>query len=420
MPIIRIAALLLVFTTFLTSAASSQDEAKKVFSQFKDKIVQVLVLDKTSGLKAVIGSGFVISPSGHIASNYHVVSKFVQKPKQYNIEYLKENGEKGELSLVDIDVIHDLSILKSEKLKGNYLEIEPNELSKGEMLYSLGNPYDLGLTIVQGTYNGLLEKSLYHKIHFTGSINPGMSGGPTINEKGKVVGVNVSTAGNQVSFLVPSKYIIALLSEISDKLPGRDLNNRVREQLFENQVNYISLLLNKPITAMQIGNYSLPGEMAPFIKCWGDTSKKDELLYEQMYQHCSTNDDLFISDSFSTGSIQYRHDLYATEKLGTIRFYRFLEEQLQQPAIFTQGDGEEVSNYACKTSLVEHNGLTSKVVFCLRGYKKMDGLYDSYLSALTIVSDKEALRTTLNLSGISHESAARLSKAFIEAVSWKK
>ena len=51
-------------------------------------------------------------------------------------------------------------------------------LPKGERLYSMGNPLDLGFTIVEGTYNGPVERSYNERIHFSGAINPGMSGGP--------------------------------------------------------------------------------------------------------------------------------------------------------------------------------------------------------------------------------------------------
>ena len=51
---------------------------------------------------------------------------------------------------------------------------------------------DIGLTIVQGSFSGRLQRSLYDRLHFTGSINPGMSGGPALNAQGAVVGVNVA------------------------------------------------------------------------------------------------------------------------------------------------------------------------------------------------------------------------------------
>src|SRR4029079_1182406 len=86
-------------------------------------------------------------------------------------------------------------------------------LPKGERIYAMGNPLDLGFTIVEGTYNGLVDKSYDERIHFSGSINPGMSGGPVAASDGRVVGINVAKRldGEQVGFLVPAKYAAVLL-----------------------------------------------------------------------------------------------------------------------------------------------------------------------------------------------------------------
>lgn len=180
--------------------AAPADETERVFSDYKDNILQVRMLDQASASKASIGSGFLVDRQGFVVTNFHVIAELVHKPGQYRAEYLFEDGRSGKLELLDIDVVHDLALLKMDVTSDRFLAISTREPAKGERLFSLGNPHDLGLTIVEGTYNGQLEKSLYERIHFTGSINPGMSGGPTINRDGAVVGVNVATAGNQLVF----------------------------------------------------------------------------------------------------------------------------------------------------------------------------------------------------------------------------
>jgi serine protease Do len=92
-------------------------------------------------------------------------------------------------------LVHDLAIVKSEEIHGSFFALNETPLKKGSRIFSLGNPLDLGMTIIEGTYSGDIEGSLYDKIHFSGSLNPGMSGGPTIDAKGACIGINVSTAG---------------------------------------------------------------------------------------------------------------------------------------------------------------------------------------------------------------------------------
>ena len=76
-------------------------------------------------------------------------------------------------------------------------------MSQGERIYSLGNPLDIGFAVIEGTYNGLVERSFYPTIFFAGSLNPGVSGGPTLDQQGRVIGINVAARrdGEQVSFL---------------------------------------------------------------------------------------------------------------------------------------------------------------------------------------------------------------------------
>src|SRR5260370_17484180 len=97
----------------------------------------------------------------------------------------------------------------------------------------MGNPLDLGFTIIEGTYNGLVERSYNDRVHFSGALNPGMSGGPTVNGEGLVVGINVATrrGGQLVSFLVPARFAAALLQSAREHEPAPDLRAEIARQL---------------------------------------------------------------------------------------------------------------------------------------------------------------------------------------------
>ena len=134
-----------------------------------------------------------------------MISGFARYPQKYRIEFLDNKGGKGNLSLESVDVINDLALVKRElETEIPYFKIAAKAPSKGEELYSLGNPHDLGMIVVPGTYNGLKKNAFNDRIHFTGSVNSGMSGGPVVNHKAEVVGVNVATSGNQIGFFSSS------------------------------------------------------------------------------------------------------------------------------------------------------------------------------------------------------------------------
>lgn len=405
----------------LPAAAGAEESSRSLYLRHQREVVQIRVIDAASGAKAGIGSGFLVSPQGHVATNFHVIANLVHRPAQYRAEYLLADETVGALQLVDVDVVHDLAILQGEGLPRPFLRLDEKLPAKGEKLFSLGNPFDLGLTIVEGTFNGLLEKSLYEKIHFTGSINPGMSGGPSLNRAGRVVGVNVSTAGNQVSFLVPAKYLEKLLRALpAGKTSPPALLQKVRDQLLANQDNYLQQLLRLPFPHERLDRFSLPGQLAPYVQCWGNTPAKEDALLEETFRTCSTSDDIFVSDELSTGTIEFRHEWIRTGELGSVRFYNYLEGNFQGGPFSWQGEKEDFTNFECRDGFVAHDGLDSKVVFCLRGYRKLAGLFDLFLSANTLAGEGEALYSALAMKGVSYDNAIAFSRTYLEAIRWNR
>ena len=163
-------------------------DARAVFAQSQPAIYQIRVIDEVTGEKSVIGSGFQVSADGLLATNYHVVSEAINKPDRYRVEYIDDQKNIGDLSVLDIDVIYDLAIARKTQATSAtaFLPLGTDGHPKGERIYSMGNPHDLGMTIVEGTFNGLMERSPYEQMLISGSLNPGMSGGPTVDSRGQV------------------------------------------------------------------------------------------------------------------------------------------------------------------------------------------------------------------------------------------
>ncbi len=160
----------------LSIAQEMLPETEKVFGKYSDRVVKIQVVEKDSGAKAVIGSGFFVDPHGHIVTNYHVICKLILHPDRYRAELVEPAGTIRALSVIDVDVINDLALVKAEVNDVPFFMIAAREPQQGTRLYSMGFPQDIGLSIVEGTYNGLMKHALYKKIHFTAPINPGMSG----------------------------------------------------------------------------------------------------------------------------------------------------------------------------------------------------------------------------------------------------
>jgi len=396
------------------AAQAGSPDAALVYRQFAARVVKIQSIEKRSGAKSAIGSGFFVSPDGHVVTNYHVVNELVNLPERYRAELVDGAEQVRAVEVVALDVVHDLAVLQVAPAGDPWFALAPIRPDRGTRLYSMGHPHDLGLSIVEGTFNGLLEHTLYPKIHFTGSLNPGMSGGPAVTAAGEVVGVNVSTAGDQVSFLVPVERVIALVDEA--RRPGYtrpdSLLQTVGEQLLRYQDEYLARLFADSTRTVTLGGYQVPTEPAPFFKCWGDASHSRAQPYEAIEHQCSTDDYVFISGEQWSGVLTLRHTVLSTRELNRHRFYALLTEQFAGDGFEFQSR-EVVTAPRCATGNVAHGALTLKTVYCTRRYRKLPGLYDVFFKAATLGDPSSGLITTLTLSGVTFENARRVVERFL-------
>jgi len=123
----------------------------EIFKRFSEHVVKIEVVEGASGAKAAVGSGFFANERGQIVTNYHVVSKLIHSPDRYRIELSTQSGQIGQATVLVVDVIYDLAVLRVNRPSKGFLALETTPVAQGTRLYSLGHPQDLGLTIVEGT-----------------------------------------------------------------------------------------------------------------------------------------------------------------------------------------------------------------------------------------------------------------------------
>jgi len=405
----------------LSVAEEMLPETEKIFSKYSDRVVKIQVVERGSGAKAVIGSGFFVDPDGRIITNYHVISKLILHPDRYRAELVEPAGTIQALSVINVDVINDLALIKAEVSGVPVFRIATTEPQQGTRLYSMGFPQDIGLSIVEGTYNGLMKHALYRKIHFTAPINPGMSGGPTINASGEVVGVNVSSRGQAISFLVPTEAVARLMksADTAKKDPQNFLED-IRNQIFVHQKVFFSDDLIRSGQTVRIGHYRLPGQLSPFFKCWGDSSHEENSPYQSVDHRCSTDDYIYISGEHSSGIMRFSHRFITSDEMNPFRFNHVYSESFKSSGHYMPGNEEEVTKFECKSGTVKRGEIVFKTAFCARGYRKLRGLYDVVFKAAVLGSENSGLETELDISGVSFEKAVALTKGYLEMITWEK
>ena len=412
--------LTLLFAISAPAFASQEGTAQSIFESWRSQVYQIRVIDIASADKFSIGSGFLVSPEGHIATNFHVVASYVHEPEKYKLELVNEQGDSQPIKLLAIDVIHDLAITQAKDIDQKGLGLSPQLLKNGDRIFSMGNPHDLGMTVIEGTYNGFVQHVRHQQILFSGSLNPGMSGGPAFDTAGQVIGINVSTGGDQISFLVPVRFLIALLQQAKsmDTSETPDFEKTITEALLADQEQFYSAILNKTVELETMEQYRIPVNLAEALKCWGHTQDEDEYRYIGIHQHCRSEDRIFVSNKLYTGHFSYDYEWMSTEQLNALQFYNAVETRFKHAKLASSYDDEEVSNFKCHSDRLDIRGQHWKVSSCLRAYLKYPGLYDASFVMVSLEHKDRTLLAKVGATAISKNNAAKLMNYMMENVQW--
>lgn len=165
-----------------------------------------------------LGSGTIIHADGYILTNRHVISKQDGSTADEITVTLQDKRE-FTAKVIGSDPKTDIAVIKIEGEKLPVARIaDSNALKVGDIVFAVGNPMGVGMTVTSGIVSALGRTDLgilgnrggiENFIQTDASINPGNSGGPLVDAEGRVIGVNTAivsrTGGNiGIGFAVPA------------------------------------------------------------------------------------------------------------------------------------------------------------------------------------------------------------------------
>jgi len=411
---------------------------QRIYERTRPRLLQVRTLLKTQDSQSSVGSGFLIDEDAHLITNYHVVSQYALQPTRHRLVYATVDGKQGALQLLAFDVVHDLALLKpvdATPLAGRgAVELRPQNdaLPRGARIFSLGNPLDVGFAVAEGNYNGPVERSFLPTLFFGGSLSGGMSGGPALDEQGRLVGVNVAARrdGEQVSFLVPADPVRALIARGRGNAPITEPAwPEITRQLMQHEANLTERFIAQPWRNAGHPIYTIPVPQETWMRCWGQGTPQATRGLQFERSDCEMDSRIFVSGPLLTGYITVRHEAYDGSRIGALRFMErysssFGNEFVGQDDRFrTAGQCVERSVSAAArvgngSKAARTTTLPLKAVICLRAYKKLEGLLDMMVLVATLDGKTTGVQGRMDAHGISLASAQRLAQHYLDGFAW--
>jgi serine protease Do len=404
----------------LLAAGGSASEA--TFERVKASIVTIEVHTGNQEAKSAQGSGYLVSAEGHLVTNYHVIESYVEEPERYRIRARNHTGEYS-ARLLRFDLVNDLAILQVEGLHAPPLTVAHEIPARGAPMVAFGNPQGLGLSLIEGIYNGQADKGVVDRMLLSMPLNAGMSGGPILSAAGEVIGTNVSVMylSNSLSFGVPAGKLSAILSAPPVALTKPALRQEIQRQLVDLEAATFRraiATLADPANKETVTVGGVEARRPPSLyECWDNTEEyKDEGVTKARHG-CNLQ---FTPSVESLGVVGYvdllvEHFKSTQSQYG---FYGYLEQHAaaHHEVSSSDPDGGVVSAPYCREERVRAGALEWQVSTCLNAYVKHPGLFNADLVATSVSRPREAAFVGAHLRGFRLDSIFTVARAVMEGV----
>jgi serine protease Do len=141
-----------------------------------------------ASVRSSIGSGVIVSKEGHVVTNAHVIAGMSEIVVQLN------DGRSVPAQLIGVDQTVDIAVLRIPPAGLEALPLgDSDQVRVGQMVFAIGNPFGLRESVTQGIISAKgrsVSESGVEFLQTDAAVNQGNSGGPLLNLRGEVIGIN--------------------------------------------------------------------------------------------------------------------------------------------------------------------------------------------------------------------------------------
>lgn len=191
----------------------------------------VVLIKGTTDKGDVLGTGFIISSDGKIATNLHVIRNLRNGGVQLG------SGDKFDsFSVLAFDERKDIAIIKIPGFDLPTVALgNSNDIQIGEPVLIAGNPLGLQGSVTTGVVSSVRDEPSgggYRVIQTDASANPGNSGGPLVNRQSEVVGIVTFkiVGGENLNFAIPINYLRGMMDTLVSPMTLQEVQAKLANQ----------------------------------------------------------------------------------------------------------------------------------------------------------------------------------------------
>ncbi len=239
----------------------TSEEARSIaiYNKCRDSVVEINAYSSLSDSGQ--GSGVIISSDGYIVTNKHVVGTSTS----FTVVFSDNTSE--EATVVGTDSLTDIAVLKVNRTGLTPIEFGSSDnLSVGQKIYAIGNPYGYSWSFTDGMISGLermvstssSSSVIPNMIQTNALVNPGNSGGPLLSSSGEMIGLissiySTSGSAEGISFALPVETVSDIASSlIKDGKVTRGWMDILTVELNAQIVSYSKLVVDEGILVSQV------------------------------------------------------------------------------------------------------------------------------------------------------------------------